>query len=558
MARKILFLQLPQLDNDVSPEHENTPLAACYLQYALQQSSERAFYRALRLRPADEELDDAHLLRRIVATKPDLIACTLYLWNIERTLDLIARLKEILPRLVVLAGGPEVARDHPFLFRRRLADVAAIGEGEPVIAEILRAIRLKKRTDFQNVAWLVRGHYRWGKQPRPEKPLREMLPPPSWLRRHARTGDMACLETTRGCPMHCAYCSYNQQRTRHTSLTAKETLAIIRKLKASGVNEIRFIDPTFNANPAFDEILQGMGEINHDQSMKCFAELRADRLTLDQARALARAGFVDIEVGVQSLNPSVLRTIHRPLSIAALDRGIRFLAAAGIQVTLDLMYGLPGQTLKDIKQAVLWATGRRRVRVQCLQTLLLPGTELRQKRQLHALEAEDRPPYSVLATDRMPTDHLAQAEAFIEQAIGAQYDCPAQQFVGRNLPDLFPEQVDAPQLGQTHRRAMIFRGSDLFVQQRQIAIQLQQAVAHEPHILWQFVLAVEQEEPLDLLELLIQTLQQCPRLPLDHFLGLRRRHLLAGRRLFIQLKKGRRFSRSWTAAAEEVLRSAFH
>jgi hypothetical protein len=292
--------------------------------------------------------------------------------------------------------------------------------------------------------------------------------------------------------------------------------------------------------------------------MKCFAELRADRITPTQAQALARAGFTDIEVGVQSLNPDVLRTIHRPLSIKALDRGIRLLTSAGIQVTLDLMYGLPGQTLADIRKAVRWATGRRRVRVQCLQTLLLPGTELRQRREACALEASDRPPYAVMSTDRMTTEDLSRAEAFIEQAIGAQYDCPAEKFVGQTLPDLFPEQVDASEPGRTNRRAMIFRGGDLFLQRQQIVKQIRQAITSEPHILWQFVLAVEQEEPLDLLERLTQELRRFPRLPLDHFLGVRRRHLLASRRLFVLLKNGRRFNQSWTNAAEELLQSAFY
>ena len=116
---------------------------------------------------------------------------------------------------------------------------------------------------------------------------------------------MACLETTRGCPMHCAYCSYNQQRTRHTALTANETLAIIRRLKAAGVNEIRFVDPTFNANPTFDEILRGMAEINREGRLKCFAELRADpvyRLLCEQQQCFrARVSGKPWRMGLTSL-----------------------------------------------------------------------------------------------------------------------------------------------------------------------------------------------------------------------------------------------------------------
>ena len=102
------------------------------------------FHRVVSIPNADS-LDDRHLLKEIRRLKPDVIAATLYLWNIERTLVLLEQARAFLPRLKVIAGGPEVAADHPFLFRNSVVDVAVSGEGENVFPEILKAFRTGRR-----------------------------------------------------------------------------------------------------------------------------------------------------------------------------------------------------------------------------------------------------------------------------------------------------------------------------------------------------------------------------------------------------------------------------
>ena len=221
-------------------------------------------------------------------------------------------------------------------------------------------------------------------------------------------------------------------------LHADEVMTRVRILRERGAREIRFIDPTFNANPEFRRIIAGLAALNRNHRLEFFAELQADRITVEDARLLAAANFREIEVGVQSRNPETLRRIHRPTHLDRLDHGIRRLARAGILVTVDLMYGLPGQDLREIRQMLNWAAKLRGVRVQCLQTLLLPGTELRRDRKRYGLNALDRPPYQVQSTTSLSAEELRRAETMVQQKLGITADCPTKRFVGRNLPDLFP------------------------------------------------------------------------------------------------------------------------
>ncbi len=549
--KKILFLQLPLLDTDVTGRHENVPLAAIYLQHALEQDSEGNYWSCRHITKQADTLNDQSLLRIITRIKPDAIAATLYLWNIERTLHLLARVRAAFPHTHIIVGGPEVARDHPFLFKRNIPDVAVYGEGEPVFPHILRALRTGRCADFSNVAWRCGKKFSWGKKTPPPYSLKTNLPPPRYRGWKPDPHGMAYLETTRGCPLRCAFCCYGHRRSRITALPAKEVLERIRVLRARGAREIRFIDPTFNAHPEFDIIISGIAALNRDRRLEFFCELRAETLTAKQALLLARANFREIEVGMQSRNPETLRLIRRPTRLDKLDRGIELLTRAGVRVTVDLMYGLPGQALDDIRTMIRWAARQRGVRMQCLQTLLLPGTELRARGKELTLTAADKPPYPVQSTASLSASDIRHAEQMARETLGVQMDCPMPYFVGRQFPGLFSERNSA------NRRAMIFRGKDLYGLREAIAYRIKDVLRNEPHILWQFVIEPDYEEPLDLLEYFIATIQEHEPLVLDRFLDMHSPGKKAARRLMIQLRPGKRYGRDWQAAAEELLRTAF-
>ena len=549
---RIIFLQLPRLDNAARGRTENVPLAGVYLQHALQRAGLSA-----QAQFVTGEGSDAALLDFLAAQRPDAIAATLYLWNVERTLQVLRRARALLPGVKIFGGGPEVAQEHPFLFRSRVFDALVEGEGEAVFPELLRG-----RMNFRNVARRLGNRYAWGAQPAPASKLAEMLPPADDARLQPDAHGMAYLETGRGCPLHCAYCRYPSLRTRMSFLSATEALARVRVLRQRGAKEIRFIDPTLNANPQFEALLRGLVRLNRSGQLKFFGELQAERLSADQMALLPRAGYTEIEAGVQSRDPLVLRAVHRPERLAPLERNIAALAQAGVRVTIDLMYGLPGQRASEVRSSLRWAWRQPRAYVQCLQTLLLPGTELRARRRELGLHADAHPPYGVCATPAMSAADIHALEATIYRKEAP--DCPTRRFVGKNLPDLFRERnvVEVPHgelaLPRSARSALIFRGDDLWAARAQLVRLVRQALRAEPHALWQFVLEPRAEEPLDLLDALLAEIRRHPARWQDRLATVAATGKLASRRVFIRLRRHGRFSRQWMIAAENVLAKAFY
>ncbi len=278
---RILFLQLPRLDNERSGPRENPPMSGFYLLHALEkEKNTRPEVRFLTRQ--EEDLDDKHLSDLIIGWKPDVIAATLYLWNIERTLHLLRKARRRLPYLKSIAGGPEVAYRHPFLFKSHVFDVAVMGEGEIVLAQILKALGNRFSTNFDQVAWKKGNSYEWGNRHVPSIPIHLSLPGADHPRWQPDQEGMAYLETGRGCPLSCTYCRYGHLRRETTFLAADEVAERVRILMDRGATEIRFIDPVFNANPEFHKVLKAIRKINRSRKITFFAEVRADSLNRDE------------------------------------------------------------------------------------------------------------------------------------------------------------------------------------------------------------------------------------------------------------------------------------
>jgi hypothetical protein len=456
-----------------------------------------------------------------------------------------------------------VAARHPFLFRSRAIDAAAAGEGERVFPAILRAFRGGPAPDYENVFWRTGDALRPGDRAAPPVDLAADLPPAGDPRNRPDRRGTAYLETVRGCPLRCSYCRYAHQRRRLSWIDPDEIAARIEVLRRRGARHVRFIDPAFNAHPRFDAVLAAIAAVNRDRRLSFFAELQAERLTAAQAAALARARFADIEIGLQSRDPAVLRAIRRPARLSALDRGVGLLVRRRLRVTIDIMYGLPRQQVGDVLRSLRWALRRPRANVQCLQTLLLPGTELRAQRQRWRMPNADRPPYGVTATATLPAADIRRIERFVAAHPKLRSDCPARRFVGFHLPDLFPERIRLPIRphiripGAQCRRALLLASEDLFAQRVALRQIVRAAVIQEPHLLWQFVLVPAREEPLDLFDALAAEIRAFAPHLLDRYAGAAADGRIAARRVFVQLRRGRAYARAWIRAAKDLLQAHF-
>ncbi|MEO0508889.1 MAG: oxygen-independent coproporphyrinogen III oxidase [Verrucomicrobiota bacterium] len=82
-------------------------------------------------------------------------------------------------------------------------------------------------------------------------------------------------------------------------------------------------------------------------------ELDPRRLSPDQVQALAKMGITRASFGVQDCNPEVQKVIHREQPQAMNEAAMKMLRANSfVSVNLDLIYGLPSQTVESFKETI--------------------------------------------------------------------------------------------------------------------------------------------------------------------------------------------------------------
>jgi radical SAM superfamily enzyme YgiQ (UPF0313 family) len=421
-----LLVQLPIPPVGPEPIRGNVPLAGGYLKMYAERHGLAADYQ-IDILPtvAANTLGDRGLVQEILAAEPWMVGFTCYLWNIQRTLWIAARLKEARPELLILLGGPEITADNDWVLRDEAVDFAAIGEGEQTFCELLQAMRdAPRRRDGREEGEPISGLFvRQSQQggdlflPPPRKPLANLDQISSpYLAGILDAADeqMLLLETIRGCIFKCKFCYYPKSYDSLYFLSEEKIVANLEHARRRGAREVVLLDPTLNQRRDFSAFLKLLARCNPQRQFTYFGELRAEGITPDVAQLLRDANFTEVEIGLQSIDPLAMELMDRKNNLRAFERGARAMLDLGIKVKVDLIIGLPGDTVDSVRRGLdyIHASGLYS-EVQVFNLAILPGTSFRQEAAMLGLEFQDRPPYYVLKT---PTLDLPQMFELMQEA----------------------------------------------------------------------------------------------------------------------------------------------
>ncbi len=363
---------------------------------------------------------------RILARKPRLLCLSVYIWNRRESEELIRLLKEKDPALLIAVGGPEVSyAAEEFLAENEGADLVLIGEGELTVALLCAA--LSRGEPLSGVPFSVfreKGGIRYGQKvalpPIPPSPIT-----PVYLA--AVKGRIAYLETSRGCPFHCAFClSGEGNGVRFFPLERIEKELVL--LAKSGPKIIKLVDRTFNADrrrarAIWDFLIDEWGKRIPKESRFHF-EIGGELLTEEDFSLLQKAphGLFRFEIGIQSFHEKTLRAIDRPTDLCRLTENIRRLTAMGnIEIHIDLIAGLPYEDLSLFAQGLDRAYSLRTDMIQLGFLKLLHGAKMRNEGELYPLRYSKTPPYEVESTPCLSNGDL-QLLHRVEHAVDRLYN----------------------------------------------------------------------------------------------------------------------------------------
>ncbi len=106
------------------------------------------------------------------------------------------------------------------------------------------------------------------------------------------------------------------------------------------------------------------------------ASVRPDSVTEETASWLAANGFTTVEIGAQCFDDKVLARVNRGHTAKDIIRAAAEIRAAGMELGLHLMFGLPGQTESLVKKSLKKALSCKPSFVRLFPTIVVEGTEL--------------------------------------------------------------------------------------------------------------------------------------------------------------------------------------
>jgi radical SAM superfamily enzyme YgiQ (UPF0313 family) len=274
---------------------------------------------------------------------------------LDRNKEIITLCRQLSPAPIVLGGaGFSIFPEETLEYLE--ADMGIQGEGEAVFPELVD--RLQGKEDLSGLSGLyLRGSGLQGK--RTFVPNLDALPWPdvfSWFGsvRNLNKSWMT-VQTRRGCPMDCSYCSTATIEGKTIRKRSPEAVAgDIGQQMAAGLEQFYFTDNIFNIPPDYAKALcRQLISLKTKPRWVCI--LYPGKVDVELARLMAEAGCLNASIGFESGSVSMLSSLNKHFSLDDVRQTSQILGDQGIKRMGFLLLGGPGETKATVEESLKFA-----------------------------------------------------------------------------------------------------------------------------------------------------------------------------------------------------------
>jgi anaerobic magnesium-protoporphyrin IX monomethyl ester cyclase len=275
--------------------------------------------------------------------------------------------KRLRPELPVIFGGWHPSLMPAQTLREEFVDIIVRHQGDQTLVEILRRLEAGQMPDLVAGCWFKRDGRIYQNPDRPAVAVAS-LPLPAYdladfdAYERAGVGRKLPYATSIGCPYACNYCTdmvfYNR---RFNPIDAARVVGEITDLAARyRLDEVALVDSNFlvDVHRAV-AIAQGLAE--SDVKVRWTFQASTDllcRMTDEEVDLLARSGVTHIGFGTESASEDVLRVMNKGHQhIPDIREAARKCHRAGIRVTLNLIFGYPGEEERHRRETLRVMSG---------------------------------------------------------------------------------------------------------------------------------------------------------------------------------------------------------
>jgi radical SAM superfamily enzyme YgiQ (UPF0313 family) len=339
------------------------------------------------------------IAEEILEHEPKIVGLGVYIWNATQIGELVEIIKKVSPDTMVILGGPEVSYT-PFRVNYDLADYIIQGEGDSAFYKLCCDIQSNNLPQEKII-----------------KPIMADLGLIVLPYEHYSDDDIAnryvYVEASRGCPFLCEFClSSIDEKVRNFDVDL--LLIEFEKLWQRGVRNYKFIDRTFNLNIKFaNKILDFF--LSKDEKFFAHFEVIPDHFpeVIKEKIKLFPPESLQLEVGIQTLNPEISENISRPLKLKKIKDNLTFLETqTKVHMHVDLIVGLPGENLESFGKNLNELKSMVGCEIQIGILKKLSGTTIDRHDIEYKMVYSDIPPYDVLSTKDVSFKELQKMKRF--------------------------------------------------------------------------------------------------------------------------------------------------
>jgi radical SAM superfamily enzyme YgiQ (UPF0313 family) len=340
---------------------------------------------------------------------PDMLGFSTYLWNRHLVIAICRIIKAKFPAVVLFAGGPEATALPLKLLDCAPFDFVIKGEGEIVLTEVMN--KLVSGNTLEDIP----GVFLKGAKANPEKdqqPVTDLnsLPSP-YLTGTIDPGRYSGLlwELSRGCTFKCGFCFESRGVAGVRQISLERIRKELELFEGKKVTQVFVLDPTFNCDiKRAKKILRMILKIA--PLIHFTFEIRAEFIDSEIAGLFA-AVHCSLQIGLQSAAREVLANVERSIDTVKYAKKIELLNKAGAIFGLDLIYGLPGDTLDGFQESLNYALSLQPNHLDIFPLAVIPGTALYDNAESFSLKFLQDAPYTLISSPGFSESAMAQAES---------------------------------------------------------------------------------------------------------------------------------------------------
>jgi radical SAM superfamily enzyme YgiQ (UPF0313 family) len=176
---------------------------------------------------------------------------------------------------------------------------------------------------------------------------------PVRLSAYAREGSPMGLQTQRGCPLKCCYCTYPLiEGSRSRFRTAGEVAEELGRMVSAGARQVFIVDSVFNtSNSHVVAVCEAILRAGVKLNWECFLRPRKG-ITRELLELMQRAGLNHIEFGSDSFSDPVLQRYGKSFDFGEIQRASELADALKIRYTHFIIFGGPGETPDTMEETI--------------------------------------------------------------------------------------------------------------------------------------------------------------------------------------------------------------